>query len=123
MRLTALAMRSPSTNHLYDSVTAAGVHCPAVTRARWPTSMVPLMTGFSTLTTFFCVGVGGGGVGGVGGAGGAVTAAVGAEVAAALPMPATEPSTVTVIALPTSAAVGAYVGAFVPTGVDPANHW
>ena len=102
-------MRLPPTNHLYVSVTAAGVHRPAVTRARRPTSRVPLMTGILTLTIFFGRPVAGGGVGG---AGGAVTAAVGAEVAAALPRPATEPSTVTVIVLPTSAAVGAYVGAF-----------
>jgi hypothetical protein len=82
--------------------------------------MVPLMRALSTLTTFFCVGVGDGGVGGVVGAGGRHGGRRG-RVAAALPMPATEPRTVTVIALPTSAGVGAYVGAFVPTGVDPAN--
>ena len=54
---------------------------------------------------------------------GAVTGAVAADCAAALPMPATAPVTTTEMGLPTSAAVGAYVGALPPTGVLPASHW
>ena len=96
-------MRLPPTNHRYvRSTTVAGLHVRASLGLVVPTSSVPLMTGSLRLAT--CLGAGGGGGGGV--VTGAVTAASGPTCAAALPRPATEPVTVTVMVLPTSAAAG-----------------